>query len=139
MNYQDIFDTVSPRNFKKHSDETRAKISASNKGHSNHSDYQKQRLSETHTGKSLSVEHKVAVSAANKGQNRMSFEARSKVHKGKTVSSETRAKLAQHARAVMTPYGLYSSVRSVADAANVSSTCVRQWVKKYPKHYYYVA
>ena len=41
-------------------------------------------------------------------------------------------------RRVMTPYGVYPSITAVAQAANRITQTVRSWMKKYPKHYYYL-
>lgn len=82
---------------KKHSDETKAKISAANKGYKR-SDESKARMSNATKGKkrnSLSPEHKAKISAALKDKKK-SPEHIAKVSaaiKGRIVSSETRAKI----------------------------------------------
>jgi hypothetical protein len=43
-----------------------------------------------------------------------------------------------NAKPVMTYYGQYPSVEAVAKAAGVTGNVVRRWIKKYPKHYYFV-
>ena len=43
-----------------------------------------------------------------------------------------------NAKPVMTYYGQYPSVEAVAKAAGVTGNVVRRWIKKYPKHYYYI-
>lgn len=98
-----------PMTGKKHSEETRAKISEKGKG------------------KVLSEEHRAKISAANKG-----------IHLGRTLSLEHRTQLAQRAGKVMTPHGVFPSVRAVSEAAQVGVYCVRSWMKKFPEHYYYV-
>jgi hypothetical protein len=42
-------------------------------------------------------------------------------------------------KAIMTPNGVFPSRLAVAQAAGVHPTRVSVWVKKWPKHYYYVA
>ena len=54
-------------------------------------------------------------------------------------SKESRETQAQKQwKPVMTYYGAYPSLKAVAEAASVSGTTVRKWMKKYPQHYYYI-
>ena len=110
--------------------ETRAKISASMKGKT-HSADTRAKWSDAHTGKTLSAETRAKISAGLKG--------RKGWNEGKTLSAEHRAKIiAAKAKPIITPYGLFPSVRAVAEASGKPIYTVQSWVKKYPEHYYYV-
>lgn len=39
---------------------------------------------------------------------------------------------------VMTYYGPFPSVREAAEAAGVTTYTMARWIRKYPKHYYYI-
>jgi len=118
--YQKQHGNLNPSKF---SDETRAKMSASQKG------------------RTLTAETRVKLSAAMKGRTQ-SAEHRAKLgaaRKGRTHSAEARAKLgAAHVKPVMTPNGLYPSLKAVREASGVTAPTIRRWMKKWPEHYYYV-
>ena len=93
---------------------------------------------------SMSENNKASLLAANLGRKR-SAETLAKLRaanlgrKFGPLSTEQRLKLrAAHATPVMTYYGVYPSVRAVAEAAGVSAKVVSGWMKRFPKHYYYV-
>lgn len=117
-----------------HSEESRAKISEGNKGKVGWS-----------RGKKLTTEHKAKLSQAHTGKKRPAevVEKCRLSNIGHEVTQATRDKIrATHlarAPSVMTPHGVFPSTGAVAAAANVSKTTVRNWIKKYPQHYYYVS
>jgi len=77
-----------------------------------------------HLGKPKSAEHKAKLSAAGLGRK---------------DSAETCAKRsASLSTPVMTPHGLFPSVRAVVEASGAHSRKVRWWMEKYPEHYYYI-
>lgn len=99
-----------PMTGKKHSAETRAKIGAS------------------HKGKVTSEETRAKMSAASKGK-----------PKKTKWSAESRAKLsASKTKPVMTPHGMFPSIRAIAEASGRYDSTVRTWMRKFPEHYYYV-
>ena len=111
---------------KKHSAETRAIMSA--KGGNQ-------------KGKKRSAETLAKMSAAQLGKKHSAetLAKMSKARKGRPKSAEHRAKIgAANGKSIMTPHGLFPSVNSVAEASGFSRETVRNWIKKYPKHYYYV-
>jgi hypothetical protein len=111
MNYQDIFDTADPGTFKKHSDETRAKIREGRKGYKP-------------TPETWAKRH--AANVAKKGKPRkMTAEHVANIQKVKC-------------KPIMTPHGLFPSKAAVIKAAGVCSTTVGHWLKKFPNDYYYV-
>lgn len=60
-------------------------------------------------------------------------------NKGKFVSDETRARQsASMSTPVMTPHGLFPSVRAVVEASGYNKRYVYRWMKKYPNDFYYV-
>jgi len=118
---------------KKHSAETRALMSATRSGV----------LSPTY-GKKHSAETRAKIGAANKGRT-ISAESRAKLSaalKGKPKpkwSAESRANFsASKSKPVMTPYGLFPSIRAIAEASGRDASTVRTWLRKFPEHYYYV-
>lgn len=118
---------------KTHSDESRAKISASNTG----------KVS-WNKGKTHTEEHVSKIATALTGTTRPA-DVCAKISagaKGHEVTQATRDKIRNklwaNAKSVMTPNGLFPSTGAVASAAGVSSNTVRRWMQKYPKHYYYV-
>ena len=115
------------------------------------------KISAAHKGKTLSAETRARISAANKNRTpEQRAKTRAKIsaavvasYKNKTPEqrAEIHAKMAAAAKAVwekrrhtpvMTPYGAYPSITAVAKAANRMNQTVRAWIKKYPKHYYYL-
>ena len=63
QNLQDLFDNTHSSSFKKHSEETRARMSAAHKGKM--SEEHKDAIRKTHTGKVISESQRKAISAAN--------------------------------------------------------------------------
>lgn len=115
---------------KKHSKETRALMSAQR------------------TGLKASAETLAKKSASMKGKNvgkTHTAEARAKMsaaQKGKPKpkwSAEARARFsASKGTPVMTPHGLFPSIRAVAEASGRDGSTVRTWLRKFPEHYFYL-
>jgi len=135
--YQKQHGNLNPSKF---SDETRAKMSASQKGRTLTAET-RVKLSAAMKGRTLTAEHRAKIGAAKKGRTQ-SAEHRAKLgaaRKGRTHSAEARAKLgAAHVKPVMTPNGLYPSLKAVREASGVTAPTIRRWMKKWPEHYYYV-
>ena len=148
--------------------ETRAKISAANKGKT-FSAETRAKLSAANKGKTHSAETRAKRRAVYKNrtpEQRAKIRAKmAAVYKNRTPKqlAEISAKMAaahknrtpeQRAkinakisaakrrhiieRPVMTPYGAYPSITAIAQAANRMNATVKTWIKKYPKHYYYL-
>ena len=103
-NLQDLFDTASPSAFKNHSEETRAKIS-----------------------KKISV-----IVRDNWKDNDARREAMSQKHKGKVMSTESRAKISANnvrSKPVMTPVGEFPSLSKAAQAYNTGGPTMSYWIK----------
>lgn len=87
------------------------------------------------------AETRAKMSAGHKGK-KHSAETLAKIgagNKGKTISAEQRAKIsAARSRPMMTPNGIYPSLKAVATAAGVNTTTVHTWKKKWPEHYYHI-
>ena len=133
--------------------ETRAKISAANKGRIISAEKNAKRSA---TLKNKTPEQRAEINAKiraaalarykNPAQMAEIRAKRSATLKARTPEqrAETLAKLraTRHllgiSRRVMTPYGVYPSITAVAQAANRITQTVRSWMKKYPKHYYYL-
>lgn len=123
MNYQDLFDQAAPKTFKKHSAETRAK------------------MSKNHTSSGMKGHTHSADTRARQSENANPW------NKGRTLSAETRDRMkaaaqlrAQKVRQkIMTPNGVFQDVHAVAAEAGVGRATVYSWIKKYPNEYYYVA
>lgn len=41
-------------------------------------------------------------------------------------------------KSLMTPNGVFPSIQSVADAANVDPKTIKRWINKWPEHYYFI-
>jgi group I intron endonuclease len=85
---------------RKHTEETKAKMRASNR-HTKPTEDQKRKISETHKGKTISAEHRAAVGKATALKNKTP-EMRAKVSaalKGRVITPEWRAKLSASAKA----------------------------------------
>ena len=129
--------------------ETRAKISAATKGKTISAET-RAKLSAANKGKTISAETLAKRRAAYKNRTpEQQAEISAKklaAHKNRTPEqqAETLAKrqatrhLLGLTRRVMTPHGAYPSVTAVAKAENKTDQTVRTWIKKYPKHYYYL-
>ena len=111
---------------RKRSAETLAKLRAANLGRVKSAETLA-KFRQSRLGHAVSAETRAKLRAANLGR------------KFGPLSTEQRLKLrAAHATPVMTYYGVYPSVRAVAEAAGVSAKVVSGWMKRFPKHYYYV-
>lgn len=120
---------------KTNSVETRAKISASKKG---------KRMSQESIDKM--AQSKKGGQSPMKGRTH-SEEARALMSErhsggpkvGHAVSAETRAKIsAINSKPVMTPNGVYPSIKAVAEASGFPGHVVRRWLKRFPTHYYFI-
>ena len=145
MDWQDLFDTVDPKKFRTASAETRALISAKNKGRK-------------HTPETCDK-----IRAANKGvpKSKEAVAKRSAKLKGRPVTSEVYAKMLitnekqrnvskpfseehlanlrlKKCKPMMTPHGLFPSKAAVIKAAGVAPATVNKWLKKFPNDYYYI-
>lgn len=120
--------------------ETLARMSIAQKGRTVSAEH-RAKLSAVNVGKTLSAEHRAKIGAAHKGRT-LPAEHRAKIgaaHKGRKMSEEHRAHLiAIKARPVMTPHGLFPSVRAVVEASGYPKRYVYAWMKRFPEHYYYV-
>jgi hypothetical protein len=126
MNYQDLFDTAHSNTFVKQGADTIAKRVAKTTG-LKRTEEQKARIGLANSTKTRTEEQKAHLSAINTG---------------KKLSAETRAKVSansKQARPVMTPHGVFPSKIAVARAAGTYIEKVTYWMKRYPKHYYFVA
>jgi hypothetical protein len=81
---EEIFRLLMDPTGRKHTEETKKKISESNKGKVKHTDESKEMISSSRKGKKLSQEHKDKISAAMKNNKNMN---------GKKMSDETKKKL----------------------------------------------
>jgi len=118
------------------SDETRARISAANKGKNTwskgrngkpHSDETKAKIGAVHKGKLVSDETRAKLSAAMVGK---SF----------PKSDATKAKIAAaKCKPVTTPNGVFPSIKAAAADYRVRGNVIQYRMKKYPHEYYFVA
>ena len=83
---EEIFRLLMDPTGRKHTEETKRKISESNKGKVKHTDKSKELISSSRKGKKLSPEHKAKISAAMKNNKNMN---------GKRMSDETKKKLSE--------------------------------------------
>ena len=139
--------------------EQRAKISAKiSAAHKNRTPEQRAetsaKRSAIHKGKIVSAETRAKLSAAHKNRTpeqrakiraktsaglRAAYEAKTPEQRAKRNAKISAAKRGHTIkRPVMTPYGAYPSITAVAKAANRTGQTVKIWIKKYPKHYYYL-
>jgi hypothetical protein len=117
---------------KKHSEESRAKMVLTRS-------VVKPMLGKKHTAEVIAK-----MSAIKKGK-KHTAESRAKMsatQKGKPKpkwSAESRARFsASKATPVMTPHGLFPSIRAVAEASGRDGSTVRTWLRKFPEHYFYL-
>jgi hypothetical protein len=94
-------------------------------------------------GISMPVETRLKISEAQKGINRVSFEARSRAQKGKTKSLKHRENISKarkgkigllgnnpRARAVMCPAGTFDTIKEAAQAMNCDGGTMRSRIKR---------
>jgi hypothetical protein len=94
-------------------------------------------------GLKMSDAHRLKISLAQRGVNRVSFEARSKGQKGRTWSPEQRAKMSKarkgvigllgenpRARRVRCPKGIFSTIKEAAQAMSCDGGTLRSRAKK---------
>ena len=118
------------------SPETRARISAANKGKNTwskgrsgklHSDETKAKIGAIHKGKIVSEETRAKLSAAMTG-------------KSSPKSDATKAKMAAaKCKPVTTPNGTFPSITGAAADYKVRGNVIQYRMKKYPNQYYFVA
>lgn len=116
--------------------ETRARISAANKGKNTwskgrngkpHSDETKAKIGVIHKGKMVSEETRAKLSAAMTG-------------KSLPKSNATKAKIAAaKCKPITTPNGTFPSITAAAADYNVRGNVIQYRMKKYPNEYYFVA
>lgn len=144
-NLQSLFDQESkrkpqssyapPHEHRTFTDQHRAKISAGKKG---------RRMSQESIAKM--AQSKKGGQSPMKGRTHTD-EARAKISErhsggpqfGHEVSAETRAKIsAINSKPVMTPNGVYPSIKAVAEASGFPGHTVRRWLKRFPDQYYFI-
>jgi len=124
---------------KKHSEETLAKMRAKV-----FTEETRAKMSAAHKGRFVSDETRAKMSASLLARwQRVAKDKAPKPPKTKTHSAETRAKIsdawAARSKRVMTPLGVFASVREVAEAYDTHSKRVRYWINEsYPDQYYYI-
>jgi len=124
LDLQSMFDEATdPRTFVKNAEETKAKRAQKLKEH-----WAVNTKPGTRNGHHHTDEARAKISAAFKGKKR-----------SEEAKAAMRAAHALRAKPVMTPHGLFPSVRAVAEASGQESRTVRFWIRQYPKHYYYVS
>ena len=112
------------------------------------------KIGNVHRGKVVREETRAKIRAHQKGRKKgpLTAEQRAKIgdrHRGKIVSEATRRKQSESAKKrkrelnktgkpIMTPNGVFPSVMEVSRVAGVTYSTVHYWMKKYPKHYYYI-
>lgn len=102
------------------SEETRNKL----RNRSNHG--------QGHTGKKHSEQARAKMSA--KAKIRVSSEA-SNAKRRATLLGRSRP---DNCKPMMTPNGVYPSMKAVVAASGKAEITIRKWMKKWPKHYYYI-
>ena len=120
QNIQALLDQQNNQNYKAQytfSDEARANISAAVKRRWEDPDFRAKMEDRFGDRDGLSSETKDKISEAKKGKPAH--------NKGK-------------GKRIMTPHGEFVSLTAVAQAAGVVPSTVYEWMKKYPKHYYYL-
>ena len=140
-NLQDLFDDNNAYSFVRRSlsDEHRAKISTANRG-KNVSEETRAKMSAAQRGKKASEETRAKISAAARN---ISDEHRAKISaasRGRKASEETRAKMSANnaqSRPIVTPYGLFPSLKAAERALNTTAYDIRCRIKNSKKSEYF--
>ena len=109
MNLQDLFDNTSPRQMINHTAESRANMSAAQKG------------------RVISDEHRARMSAAQKGRV-ISDEHRAKIITGRVKASKS----------LQTPDGVFPSALEYSKFVGVARITIYKRIEKYPDQYYFI-
>jgi hypothetical protein len=128
------------------SDDRRAQISAATKGRFlsgwtwNHTPESRAKMSAARKGKVLSDEHRANVSKALKGKKH------SAEHTAKRVASRAErfrertanGMVRSNSKSIMTPAGIFSSRGTAANFFNVRCPTIGLWMKECPEQFYYI-